>query len=159
MSDQPTIQFIEDSSETSFTEVFELLELTSKNLKRIERLAMQESGLTPSQYHVLNLLWDEGEMPLKDLAEASRCTRATMTGLIDVLERKGLVRRVPNPEDRRSLLASLTKEGLALQEQAPSLRRIYSTCCVGLSPGEFQQLSQLLGKLNKSFVFEQEDFR
>jgi MarR family 2-MHQ and catechol resistance regulon transcriptional repressor len=159
MSNQPTVQFIEDSSEISFTEVFELLDLTVKNLKRIERLAMQESGLTPSQYHVLNLLWEGGEMPLKDLAQASSCTRATMTGLIDVLERKGFVRRVPNPEDRRSLLASLTEGGKALQEMTPSLRRIYSHCCVGLSPEEFQQLGQLLGKLNNSFVFEYENIR
>lgn len=120
---------------------------------------MQESGLTPSQYHVLNLLWEGGEMPLKDLADASRCTRATMTGLIDVLERKGLVRRVPNPEDRRSLLASLTNEGQAMQKQTPSLRRLYAQCCVGLSPQEFQQLGQLLVKLNESFIFGRGDIQ
>ena len=156
---QPIIQFIEQSPELSFTEVFELLDLAAKNLKRIERLAMQESGLTPSQYHVLNLLWESDEMPLKDLAEASGCTRATMTGLIDVLERKGLVIRKSNPGDRRSLLASLTKEGQALQKQAPSLRRIYSQCCVGLSPEEFQQLGQLLRKLNESFVIGRENLQ
>ncbi len=159
MSDQPTIQFIDDSPDISFGEVFELLDLTAKNLKRIERLAMQESGLTPSQYHVMNLLWEGGDMPLKDLAEASGCTRATITGLMDVLERKGLVFRKPNPEDRRSLLASLTVEGQALQKQTPSLRRIYSQCCVGLAPEEFQQLGQLLGKLNESFVLGRENLQ
>jgi DNA-binding MarR family transcriptional regulator len=82
-----------------------------------------------------------------------------MTGLMDVLERKGLVRRKPNPEDRRSLLASLTGEGQALQEQTPSLRRIYSQCCVGLAPEEFQQLGRLLGKLNESFVFGRENLQ
>lgn len=153
MFDQPTVQFMDNDREISFKEVFELVDVTAKNLERVERIAIQESGLTPSQYHVLNLLWEGGEMPLKDLAEASRCTRATMTGLIDTLERKGFVQRVPNPEDRRSLLASLTKEGKALQKETPSLQRLYAHCCVGLSPDEFQQLGELLHKLNESFVF------
>jgi DNA-binding MarR family transcriptional regulator len=153
MAHLPTIQFIDLDNEISFGEVFALIGLTTKNLERIERLAVQEAGLTPSQYHVLNVLWEGEAMPLKDLAQASGCTRATMTGLIDVLERKGLVQRIPNPVDRRSLLASLTEEGKALQKETPSLQRLYAHCCVGLSPEQFQQLGELLKKLNESFVF------
>jgi DNA-binding MarR family transcriptional regulator len=153
MAHLPTIQFIDLDNEISFGEVFALIGLTTKNLERIERLAVQEAGLTPSQYHVLNVLWEGEAMPLKDLAQASGCTRATMTGLIDVLERKGLVQRIPNQVDRRSLLASLTEEGKALQKETPSLQRLYAHCCVGLSPEQFQQLGELLKKLNESFVF------
>lgn len=56
-------------------------------------------------------------MPLKDLAKANNCTRATITGMIDGLEGKGLVRRIPNPEDRRILLTERTREGQALWQQ------------------------------------------
>ena len=80
-----------------------------------------------------------------------------MTGLIDVLERKGLVERLPNPVDRRSLLASLTQAGRDLQKETPSLQRLYAHCCVGLAPEEFQQLGELLKKLNESFVFGEID--
>jgi DNA-binding MarR family transcriptional regulator len=153
MADQTTVQFFTEVPETSITEVFELIDHTAKNLRRIQRLTIRESGLTPPQYQVLYTLWDRDEMPLKDLASACSCTRATITGLIDGLERKGLVSRKPNPDDRRSLLAALTGEGRALQEQTPVLENVYAQCCVGLSQQEFRQLGLLLSRLNESLIY------
>jgi DNA-binding MarR family transcriptional regulator len=152
MTDQPTIQFYTEVPETSIGEVFELLDQTAKNLRRIQRLTIREAGLTPPQYQVLHLLQERDELPLKELASACNCTRATITGLVDGLERKGLVSRMPNPDDRRSLLATLTEEGRALQGQTPSLDKIYSECCAGLTPQEFRHLSLLLSKLNASLT-------
>ena len=74
----------------------------------------------------------------------------TITGTFDVMEKKGLVTREPNPDDRRSLLARLTAEGRALQDSAPGLDKTFGSCCVGLEPDEFQQLGWLLSKLNNS---------
>ena len=99
------------------------------------------------------MLWDRDEMPLKDLASACNCTRATITGLIDGLERKGLVSRKPNPDDRRSLLATLTDEGRALQRETPELENTYEKCCAGLTSQEFRQLGLLLNRLNESLIF------
>ena len=107
------------------------------------------------QYSVLHLLWEQDERPFKDFADALLCTRATITGIIDTLERKGLVMRKPNPADRRSLLATLTEEGRELQHKTPSLDSVYNKCCSGLSPLEFHQLSWLLNKLNESLIFEE----
>jgi DNA-binding MarR family transcriptional regulator len=131
-------------------EVFELIDQTAKNLRRIQRLTVRDSGLTPPQYQVLKSLWDKGDLPLKDLAQACNCTRATITGLVDTLEAKELVQRQPNPVDRRSLLATLTPEGQALQDQTAALEKVYASCCQGLSTQEFRHLSILLGKLNES---------
>jgi DNA-binding MarR family transcriptional regulator len=153
MTNQQTIQFFTEVPETSIGEVFELLDQAAKNLRRIQRLTVQESDLTPPQYQVLTVLWERDGLPLKDLASACNCTRATITGLVDVLERKGLVTRNPNPDDRRSLLATLTDEGRALQQQTPSLENIYASCCTGLTPHEFRHLGLLLGKLNESLIF------
>jgi DNA-binding MarR family transcriptional regulator len=55
-------------------------------------------------------------MPLGALAEAQNVAPRTMTGLIDNLERDGLVRRVPDSTDRRSVRARLTRAGLARLE-------------------------------------------
>ena len=153
MTDQSTIQFFTEVPETSIAEVFELLDQTAKNLRRIRRLTVRDSGLTPPQYQVLYILWDRDEMPLKDLASACNCTRATITGLIDGLERKGLVIRKPNPADRRSLLAALTDEGRALQRYTPALEKIYEQCCAGLTSQEFRHLGLLLSRLNESLIF------
>ena len=139
--------------EVSLNEIFELLDHTAKNLRHIQRLTYTDTGLTPPQYAVLHLLWERDGQPFKDLADALLCTRATITGLIDTLESKGLVVRKPNPADRRSLLATLTEEGRSLQDNTPSLETIYNNCCTGLSPLEFQQLGFLLKKLNDSMIF------
>jgi len=116
------------------------------------RQTVREADLTPPQYAVLNMLWDQDGRPFKEFAVALVCTRATITGIIDTLERKGLVVRKPNPEDRRSLLATLTEAGSALQQKTPSLETTYNSCCSGLSPLEFQQLAFLLHKLNDSLI-------
>ena len=105
----------EEYQSGSIPEIFQLIELVEKKLSRIQRETIGEADLTPPQYFVLSLLWEKDGRPFKELAEASHCSPATMTGIIDTLEKKGLVTRDPNPADRRSLLARLTEQGLALQ--------------------------------------------
>jgi DNA-binding MarR family transcriptional regulator len=52
-----------------------------------------------------------GDLPLGDLALSLDSTPRNITGLVDHLERDGLVERVPDPDDRRSVRARLTEEG------------------------------------------------
>jgi DNA-binding MarR family transcriptional regulator len=150
MVERSNVDLIEDGPTFTRAQVFEFIDHAAKHLRRIERMTVNEVGLTPPQYHLLRTLWEQNRLPLKDLAEASNCTRATITGLVDGLEAKGLVRRIPNPEDRRSLLAELTTEGQALREQSQALQAVYSECCEGLAPHEFHQLGVLLSRLNYS---------
>jgi len=131
------------------TDVFSLLDKVAKNLREIQRQTVNQVELTPPQYQTLRLLWEQDSQPLKDLAAANGCTRPTMTGIVDTLEKNGLVTRQPNPEDRRSLLVTLSEKGKALEGSAPDLDRIYATCCVGLTSAEFQQLGTLLEKLDR----------
>jgi len=137
----------------SMPEVFRLIELAEKQLKQIQRETIGEADLTPPQYFILTLLWERTGRPLKELAAAAHCSPATMTGIVDTLEGKGLVTREPNPADRRSLLVELTKQGRALRDSTPTLDRIFRSCCVGLEPDEVRQLSRLLKKLNESLGY------
>lgn len=132
------------------TDVFTLLDQVARNLREIQRLTVNQVDLTPPQYQILRLLWAQDSQPFKDLAESNGCTRPTMTGIVDTLEKNGLVTRQPNLDDRRSLLVTLTKKGKALEGSAPDLDRIYAKCCVGLSAEEFQLLGLLLEKLDRS---------
>jgi DNA-binding MarR family transcriptional regulator len=143
----------EEYQSGSIPEIFQLIELVEKKLSRIQRETISEADLTPPQYFVLSLLWERDGRPFKELAEASHCSPATMTGIIDTLEKKGLVTRDPNPADRRSLLARLTEQGKTLQHSTPTLERIFGGCCGGLEPDEARQLSILLRKLNTSLTF------
>ena len=138
----------------SIPEIFQLIELVEKKLKQIQRETIKATQLTPPQYVVLTLLWEKDGRPFKELAAATHCSRATMTGIIDTLEKKELVTREPNPADRRSLLVRLTVQGQSLQYSTPSLDRIFRSCCVGLRPDEARQLSRLLKKLDDSLTIE-----
>lgn len=152
MSYSALIQFQDEIPSISLSEIFELIDHTAKDLRRIQRQTVGVAGLTPPQYAVLHLLWQQDERPFKEFAESLSCTRATITGIIDTLESKGLIDRKPNPNDRRSLLATLTEAGRDIQQKTPSLNNVYDTCCKGLTPLEFQQLGFLLTKLNQSLI-------
>lgn len=132
------------------SDVFSLLDQVAKQLQDIQRQTVREVNLTAPQYQTLRLLWAKDGQPLKDLAQMNGCTPPTMTGIVDTLEKNGLVTRQPNPADRRSLLVTLTEKGIALEGRTPNLDRIYAGCCVGLSAEDFRQLGALLEKLHRS---------
>ncbi len=101
-------------------------------------------GLSEGRLAVLFRLYRCGDLPLGDLADALDYTPRNITGLVDHLERDGLVERVPDPNDRRSIKARLTdsgreriksiwKEGLARQ----------SDIVDGMSKEELAQLRHL----------------
>ena len=90
------------------------------------------SGLSGSDQRALDLIERFGPLTAGELAERSGLAPASVTGLLSRLERKGLARRVPNPNDRRSVLVELNYEGLAdmgphFLELGRSLRQLYDT--------------------------------
>lgn len=133
---------------SSMSEVFQLLDHVAKKLTRVQRDDIGTAELTPAQYSVLGLLWDRDGRQLNELSTACCCSPSTVTGIVDTLERKGLVSREPNPRDRRSLLVTLTEDGRALEGRTPTLDTIFGDCCPSIEPEELQQLSGLLKKLN-----------
>jgi DNA-binding MarR family transcriptional regulator len=126
------------------------------NLLRAEGLASAELnrrfrpyGLSTGTFNVLMILEGAPE-PLCpwEIGERLLVTRGTVTGLLDSLERAGLITRSRHPEDRRMLLIELTEAGRAL------LRRVWvdhfpaeKTMTAPLSQREKETLIRLLGKL------------
>jgi DNA-binding MarR family transcriptional regulator len=70
---------------------------------------------------VLALLRDGGPLSPSEIGERLIVTRATVTGVVDSLERRDLVRRRPNPADRRSVLVEITPAGLDVVQQVRTL--------------------------------------
>jgi len=76
--------------------------------------ALEPLGLSLAKFGLLSKLVAAGEpLPLSTLAERQACVRSNITQLVDRLEAEGLVRRAPDPRDRRSIRAELTAEGRA----------------------------------------------
>lgn len=80
-------------------------------LDRIGRL-LRPLGVSSAGGLVLGLLRDHGPLSPTALGDKMIVTRATVTGVVDSLERRGYVERTPHPEDRRSLLIRLTPAGV-----------------------------------------------
>src|SRR5512141_2166268 len=69
----------------------------------------------------LGLLRDHGPMSPSALSERLIVTRATVTGVLDSLQRRGFVRRTANPSDRRGQIAEITPAGLAVLQELRTL--------------------------------------
>jgi MarR family transcriptional regulator, organic hydroperoxide resistance regulator len=74
-----------------------------------------ELELSPAQCHVLHLIGPGGGIPMGQLAETLACDASNVTGLVDRLESRGLVRRHPSAADRRVKVLTLTPTGSRLR--------------------------------------------
>lgn len=79
----------------------------------------RQFGLTGQQSLVLHLLLNNGSMSSADLSRLMYVTPSNMTGIIDRLERKDLIKRVRKEGDRRVALITLTENGMKLSEDIP----------------------------------------
>ncbi len=83
------------------------------------------------------------------LSESCGVTRATITGLVDTLEKEGHVVREPDPDDGRSFMVRLTLTGRRfLEKLLPDHFRRLTQLMSGLSHDEMHQLQRLLGKVS-----------
>jgi DNA-binding MarR family transcriptional regulator len=74
-----------------------------------------ELELSPAQCHVLHLIEPGRPIPMGQLAETLACHASNVTGLVDRLESRGLVRRRPSDSDRRVKVLDLTPTGSRLR--------------------------------------------
>ena len=108
-------------------------------LAELEEDFLTTHGITPGRFTVLRYLTEEDAECLKpsDLASKSGVTRATITGLLDTLERDDLIRRQSDQADRRVTRVSATPNGRALiQKLMPEYLSMISTVAEKLSGPE-----------------------
>ena len=108
-------------------------------------------GLNDGDYGVLAALRRAGaphQLTPSELARHQMMTSGGMTAAIDRLERKGMVTRRPNPNDRRGSLVGLTDDGLQVVDRAMELQaEVESRLVHALGASERRTLEQLLRKL------------
>src|SRR5262245_16622760 len=108
----------------------------------------REHGLTPSQYNVLRILRGEGRpMECMEIAERTLAVVPGITGLIDRLEKAGLLTRQQSQQDRRVYLVTITAEGLELLGKLDQpVLALHRKLLGHLIPSEMEQLIRLLEK-------------
>jgi DNA-binding MarR family transcriptional regulator len=98
-----------------------LLKNTWQKLSRYYNQRLAEYDLTvPKALLLLEISPESGKNP-KSLANSLDLENSSITGLLDRLEKQGLVKRRPNPEDRRGILIFLTPEGIVARQAITTL--------------------------------------
>lgn len=135
------------------TEVYLHLMRTGDEVLRLMNAHYTSHQVSQGRFTVLMLLFNPAtacglaRTPAA-LADMANVTRATMTGLIDTLERDGLARREPDPTDRRMMSVQLTPKGEAFMRQIlPPYFRCIAELMSDLTPAECKSLVSALNKI------------
>lgn len=137
--------------DTAAMEVFgRIFRLSRAMGDRMEK-AYATYGISRGEFDVLATLRRAGEpytLSPRELSATLMLTTGGMTGRLDKLERAGLLRRSPDPHDRRGLQVTLTEKGLALIDEAVGSGLAAQTAALsGLDAEQAGQLAGLLRKL------------
>jgi DNA-binding MarR family transcriptional regulator len=113
--------------------------------------ALQPFDVSPAGGLVLGILKDAGQpCPPNYISDRLIVSRATVTGVLDTLVKRGLVRREPHPTDRRMVLVHLTNAGSRMADRVRRTVHAAEAEWMGpLSEHERAQLTELLGKLQR----------
>jgi DNA-binding MarR family transcriptional regulator len=150
----------------SAAEAFLHLLHTSDEVFAISDRSLAGHNISHGRFGVLMLLWRSvqpraakllgadacipGPRTPAELADAAGVTRATMTGLIDTLERDGFVKREPDPDDRRMMSVRLTSRGERfMQDFLPGHFKVMASIMGTLTEAERKTLVTLLGKVQQ----------
>ena len=115
---------------------------------------LQPFDLTPASGLVLSMLADsEAPLPPNEIASRLIITRATVTGLVDSLERRGYVQRRSHPSDRRMTLVEITKKGCRVANAfRPIVHQHEKEWFQTLNEREQQQFIDALHRLQAAFA-------
>jgi DNA-binding MarR family transcriptional regulator len=118
--------------------------------RRITKELARRFELTGPQLTVVKMLEGVGDLSLSDLSDRIRAQNSTVTGIIDRMEREGLVVRARSTEDRRVVKIKLTEKGSRIARDIPvEPMEIFRAALASLSGSEMRELTRILTKLAK----------
>lgn len=112
-------------------------------------LSSEGVTVTPAQAAILFLLREKDGQSMSELSQVLSMDNSTVTGLVDRLQRSGLVTRRANPDDRRISLIRITPQGVEeIKKAKPVITRVNERIKTGLSE---QEINTFKGILNSFF--------
>lgn len=120
----------------------------SKEVVRQYRKPLEALNLTYTQYIVMMVLWEYGDMTEGELGKKVHLDSGTLAPLLKRLEKQGFINRVRPEDNERRLMISLTELGEKLKEKAKKVPEMMDGCI----PLSDEELTVLRGLLNKALV-------
>ena len=135
-----------------------LINMAARAIARIGERALKPFGVGVGQIPVIYMLRNGAAMSQTELALAIRIEQPSMAQMLARMQRDGLIRRTPDPQDGRSSLISLTEDALA---KLPAARRVLADgnkrTLAGFSADEITTLVGLMRRLNDNLDRMQEE--
>ena len=120
-------------------------------LHRVLEISFKQYGITPGQWNLLNQLDQAGALSQRKLAEQTKKEQATITRYLDTLERKGLIVRTRDANDRRAHVITITDEARKLLHQVePIAEEASSKLVEEISPEEIEMFLHVVEKLSQN---------
>jgi DNA-binding MarR family transcriptional regulator len=120
----------------------------SRKFTRIINFYLKSYNITTEQWSVLRTLNESDQITQKQLSERADKDQATLTKILDLLEKHGFVERIPNPADRRSFLIKITEKGTKLAEKVtPYLEEIFTKITDHIEEEKLRIYQQVLVEL------------
>ena len=141
---------VTDTARPEIDQIVEMIVYLYTESRRLTKGMAREVGLTGPQLTVLKLLETFQDLSLSSLSERIRAQNSTVTGIIDRMEREGLVGRERSTSDRRVVHIKLTDKGekLAREIRVEPLE-IFRSALTSLTHSDLRDLLRFLMKLQK----------
>ena len=125
----------------------------TQHMSRLFREHFGRLHLTFPQALVLNVLGEEGPMPISLLAERTGSANSTVSGIVDRLEKLGLARRERSEQDRRVILGAATEQYETLRRKATAdVGGYFDSVMATMSTEDQALVAQALGKLDEALL-------
>ena len=152
MSKSDSLTAAQIAAQEPFLPVLRQFAQTYQAFSSFDEEQMRPLGLTCPQFDVISTLGNTSGMTMGQLAEKTLVTKGTLTGIIDRLEKKGLVQRQVPPENRRCFIIVLTPEGDRVFNQVfPAHIAQLKSRFDRLSLTELEQVRSALERLQEIF--------
>ena len=111
---------------------------------------MAEFGITPGQYGVLACLWKNETLTPKEIATILRVENSTISGVLDRMQKRGLIDRILDPKNRRSIRVKPTEAGMAIREPVQQkIEELNDMVFKEFTPQEREEVLNLLTRIGK----------
>ncbi|CAM3059425.1 MarR family winged helix-turn-helix transcriptional regulator [Sporolactobacillus spathodeae] len=130
--------------------LFYSLNKTLRTIQKSLETAIRSYGLNATEFSVVRLLYSMGNQPIQKIGDKISIASSSTTYVIDKLEKKVLLERIPCPNDRRIVWASLTPKGRQLMDAIfPNYTAAVHKVLDGLNFDEKKEFITTLKKLDR----------
>lgn len=128
-----------------------LLSVSQNKVFKYFSKLLEEYGVTPAQYGVLNCLWSEGQLSPKQIGEMVYLEAPTVSGILDKMQKAELIERSVDPKNRRNVLVMATQKSHKIRDEVEAATvKLNNKVLQNLSDSDKEVLKKTLETIIKS---------